>query len=47
MRQPGDDTPENDKFREVGCDEDEAAFEDNERRVATAAAPEPKLEPDY
>ena len=40
-------TPQPDKFRdmarELECDEDEAAFEDKERKVATT--PKPQQEP--
>ena len=39
-----DQKPQSDKFRELAreleCDEDEAAFEENVRKVATAAKPE-------
>ena len=39
-----------DKFRdlarELECDEDEAAFEDKVRKVATAPKPEPELRSD-
>ena len=40
--------PQPDKFRdlarELECDEDEAAFEDRVRKVATAPKPEPEPE---
>lgn len=32
--------------RELACDEDEAAFEDKVRRVATAPIPVPEVKPD-
>ncbi len=39
--------PQADKFRdmarELECDEDEAAFEETVRKVATAPKPEPEL----
>ena len=41
-----DDKPQADKFRdlarELECDEDEAAFEDKVRKVATTPKPEPE-----
>ena len=45
-----DDTrPQPDKFRDMAkhleCDEDEAAFEDKVRKVATSPKPEPEPEP--
>lgn len=45
-----DTKPQADKFRdmarELEADEDEAAFEEKVRRVATAPKPEPEEEPD-
>ena len=45
MTQPDHDKGQADKFRdmarELECDEDEAAFEDKVRKVATAPKPEP------
>jgi hypothetical protein len=44
----GSDRPQPDKFRdlarELECDEDEAAFDENVRKVATAPKPEPETE---
>jgi hypothetical protein len=44
------DKPQSDKFRdmarELECDEDEAAFEDRVRKVATAPKPDQLAKPD-
>ncbi len=45
-----DDKPQPDKFRdlarELGCDEDEAAFEEKVRKVAKVPRPAPGPEPE-
>lgn len=45
MQQPNE-NPQPDKFRELAreleCDEDEAAFEEKVRKVATTTKPEPR-----
>lgn len=40
--QPGQLSKFRDLARELDCDEDEAAFEEKVRKVATAPKPEPK-----